>query len=151
MGYPVGKGPQIRFLMNAESTLFNLKSRENKLSNQLFPIRIPLCLHFFLFLSNLTMKSLSFSIAYGTKKISLFFISIFNELRLRTLSKYTILFRFLNSLHFNLRLKHFLMPAIQMLLLIRFNQSFCFYKFILLYYFYDINKFNFEYLSKLLC
>ena len=65
LGYPVGKGPQIRFLMNAESTLLNLKSRENKLSNQLFLIRMPLCLHFFLFLSNLTMKSLSFSIAYG--------------------------------------------------------------------------------------
>jgi predicted membrane protein len=51
--------------MNAESTLLNLKSRKNKLSNQLFPIIILLCLHFFLFLSNLSMKSLSFSIAYG--------------------------------------------------------------------------------------
>jgi hypothetical protein len=35
--------------MNAESTLLNLKSRENKLSNQLFPIRMQLCLHFFSF------------------------------------------------------------------------------------------------------
>jgi hypothetical protein len=65
LGYPVGKGPQIMFLMNALHTLLNLKSRENKLSNQLFPIRMQLCLHFCLFLSNSCMKSLSSSIAYG--------------------------------------------------------------------------------------